>query len=565
MIAQQTPFVWDISFVEIFGEEKQGFDIVVGNPPYVRQEVIEAPVTCGIQITKDKKLYKEKLAYSVYRAFPHFFGYKANINSIAHKINSKNDLYIYFYFRSLSLLNDRGSFCFITSNSWLDVGYGSDLQEFLIKHSQVKLVLDNQLKRTFANADVNSVMVLLSAPDDTQDWGLDNIARFIMVKVPFEHILDPVIFWEIDEAKERKSTKEYRLFPIRQDQLLKDGCEVPDEAEDLKSSGPLIKVVRYIGNKWGGKYLRAPDIYWTILEKGAKYIDSISNYFDGERYLNTGGADGFFIITNAKQRTKGRMEIFNDKVEGNNKPFSGEIENEYLIPLIKDYTKTDKCIEILGYDAYCLVVNSTISPSVKEYIKWGEKQGYHRRSVTISQNPWYRPTRQMLTSARILVPRSFNDTFVIYFNPNNYLSLRYYRLHLKQGNELTLAGYLNSTLISLVLETLGNKNLGQGVLDFFMADFLALRIPIINDPELGKLFQSVKNHPILPVYEEYGKKMTDDLKQICFKPRIERQKLDNKIFEELHLTQGERDAVYEAVINLVESRLKKAGSLENKK
>ena len=37
--------------------------------------------------------------------------------------------------------------------------------------------------------------------------------------------------------------------------------------------------------------------------------------------------------------------------------------------------------------------------------------------------------------------------------------------------------------------------------------------------------------------------------------------LDNIIFDALNLTQGERDAVYEAVINLVESRLKKAGSV----
>ena len=34
------PFVWDIAFVEIFTGEKGGFDIVIGNPPYVRQESI---------------------------------------------------------------------------------------------------------------------------------------------------------------------------------------------------------------------------------------------------------------------------------------------------------------------------------------------------------------------------------------------------------------------------------------------------------------------------------------------------------------------------------------------
>jgi hypothetical protein len=109
-------------------------------------------------------------------------------------------------------LNENGSFSFITSNSWLDVGYGADLQEFLLKHSHVKLILDNQVKRTFANADVNSVIVLLSSADDRSDWGLEKIARFVMFRVPFEHIISPVIFDEIEEATEREQTKEYRVF-----------------------------------------------------------------------------------------------------------------------------------------------------------------------------------------------------------------------------------------------------------------------------------------------------------------------------------------------------------------
>ncbi|GIV52419.1 MAG: hypothetical protein KatS3mg038_2940 [Candidatus Kapaibacterium sp.] len=41
--AQHVPFVWDIAFVEIFEGDKGGFDIVIGNPPYVRQEMIAPP------------------------------------------------------------------------------------------------------------------------------------------------------------------------------------------------------------------------------------------------------------------------------------------------------------------------------------------------------------------------------------------------------------------------------------------------------------------------------------------------------------------------------------------
>ena len=559
--AKEVPFVWDIAFVEIFEGENEGFDIVMGNPPYVRQEAIAAPVVHGIQITNNKREYKAKLALSVYQAFPHFFGYKASTNTAAHKIDGKSDLYIYFYLHGLSLLNDKGSFCFITSNSWLDVGYGADLQEFLLKHSHVKLVLDNQVRRTFANADVNSIIVLFSSPDDRHEWALDKTARFVMFRVPFEHIVSPVIFDEIEEATERRVTREYCVFPIKQDRLLEDGCEIREE-ESGQAAGPLIKTAHYIGNKWGGKYLRAPDIYWAILEKGKNHLRCLSELFDGERYMNTGGADGFFIINDAIKLPTGEFKIYNDSVSAkSNLPFQGEIEEEFLIPLIKDYTKKDKRVEIHGYDAYCLVIKDKPSIRVKEYIRWGEEQGYHRRSVTRTQTPWYRPTRQMLNSAKILVPRSFSDSYAIYYNPQNFLSLRFYRLHPKLEDVVSLVAYLNTTLVSLIIETLGNRSLGLGVLDFFMADFLSLRIPVVLDEELKEAFAQFKESPVLPVKQEYGFRLQEENNLVSLQPRAERKQLDSIVFDSLELTHSERDDVYEAVIKLVEARLNKADSL----
>ena len=170
----------------------------------------------------------------------------------------------------------------------------------------------------------------------------------------------------------------------------------------------------------------------------------------------------------------------------------------------------------------------------------------------------------MLAGARILVPRSFSDSFVIYYNPNIYLSLRFYRLHLKQGHEVSLVAYLNTTLIALVLETLGNKSLGQGVLDFFMADFLALRIPVVENPDLKIAFGQIKDRPVLSVMEEYGLQIKGRDGQASVHPQTDRKRLDDIVFDELGMTSGEREAVYEAVINLVQARLKKAESLKPK-
>jgi len=164
----------------------------------------------------------------------------------------------------------------------------------------------------------------------------------------------------------------------------------------------------------------------------------------------------------------------------------------------------------------------------------------------------------MIRSAKILVPRSFNDTFVIHYNPRDFLSLRFYRLHSKKGKDTQLVAFLNSTLTVLVLETLGNKSLGQGVLDFFMADFLALKLPLVEGPEIDLAFREINRRAIENVWTEYGAQALPKSKP---QPLPDRCALDNIIFDALGLTQGERDAVYEAVVKLVEARLKKAQSL----
>jgi len=287
------------------------------------------------------------------------------------------------------------------------------------------------------------------------------------------------------------------------------------------------------------------------MSKGNSLVTQLSLYFEGERYLNTGGADGFFILTKVTKEKDGFYHVLNDRVVAfGSPPFDGLLEEEYLVPLIKDYTKSDKHIEIQGYDAYCLVIKGQPSELAKKYIKWGEAQGYQLRSVTKNQHPWYKPTRQMLSGAEILVPRSFNDTFLIHSNPQRYLSLRFYRLHPKIEKYVEMMGFLNSTLVALFIETLGNKSLGQGVLDFFMADFLKMRIPLVKGRDLETAYMKIKDRPVQNVWKEFGSAPND------------RKQLDDVVFDAIGLTQNERNAVYEAVISLVEKRLSKAKSVK---
>ncbi|MHB8231546.1 MAG: Eco57I restriction-modification methylase domain-containing protein [bacterium] len=92
-------FDFEVYFSEVF-RSNGGFDVVIANPPYIRQEKI--------------KEYKPLLIkYEVY--------------------NSTSDIYTYFYEKSWNILKDGGFSCFISSNKWMRAKYGEKLREFLKK------------------------------------------------------------------------------------------------------------------------------------------------------------------------------------------------------------------------------------------------------------------------------------------------------------------------------------------------------------------------------------------------------------------------------------------------
>ncbi|WP_332307607.1 Eco57I restriction-modification methylase domain-containing protein [Leptospira noguchii] len=102
-------FDWEQEFVDVFNGG--GFDCVIGNPPYVRQE------TLG----EEFKLY----------AKDHF---KATFSGTA-------DLYVYFIEKGLSLLKKDGFYSIIVANKWMRANYGEALRKFL-KSKRIFEIID---------------------------------------------------------------------------------------------------------------------------------------------------------------------------------------------------------------------------------------------------------------------------------------------------------------------------------------------------------------------------------------------------------------------------------------
>ncbi len=518
---EKKPFVWDIDFAEIFGD-KGGFDIVIGNPPYVRQENISPPNKLKSEVTaEDKRKYKENLIISVKNLFQELYS-----------LDKRSDYYIYFYFHGLGLLNKKGTLCFITSNSWLDVDYGKELQEFLCKYVPITAIYDST-KRSFAHADVNTIIALFGAPTFEEStlhgfrvinnkWPmLESTSKFIMFKKPFEEVLTTKNLVDIEGidakingkditklVKNIVNTNDYRVFPIVQEDLLNDGWEYPDGHQEGKH-----KVGAYVGNKWGSKYLRAPDIFYIILGKGNGKIITLKT------------------ITAKTQRNT--LQNFNRIVE---------LKENYLKNNNYPYLSSVKDIERIKVNIKNLPVS--IKKTTKEPIKYPV--------ADVISNRFLGERLFFIEGGNFVV----SDTFFVGFLKEGY----------EKGDVLAL---LNSSLSIMLTEIIGRKNLGGGLLTIYgpeMKNLMLLNPNKIDDRlkhKIDNVYRNLSTRVINPIFEELGIDSSKPIREQEPKPLRDREELDKIIFDELELTKDERREVYWAICELVKQRLEKAKSLKD--
>ena len=110
----QKPFLWPIAFPDVLreGDANAGFDIVLANPPYVRQEKLDA---------------EDQLSYA--EAFPEVHTGMA-------------DILVYFYARALQILRYGGWISFITSNKFMRARYGAGTRKHLPASLRIRRVID---------------------------------------------------------------------------------------------------------------------------------------------------------------------------------------------------------------------------------------------------------------------------------------------------------------------------------------------------------------------------------------------------------------------------------------
>ena len=440
----------------------EGFDVVIGNPPYVRQEKIKAL----------KPTFKKH--YTCY--------------------TGAADLYVYFYERGLQLLSPKGIHIFICSNSWLDVNYGAPLQKYVLDNTAGAVICHSEAEREFESADINTIVSILQ--NGTPD--ANSRARFLTFKT---FIGDP----NLENRRER--TRTYT---------------------ELAQAG--TRENRYAGDKWGGKYLRAPDIYWTILEKGKDKLVRLGDVAEVRRGFTT-GANKFFYLDDQKIQEWG-------------------IEAEFLKPVIKS-PRECKSIRVdpsqLQFKLFMCHADKTAlaGTAALEYIEWGESQGFHQRPSCRGRARWWDLGEE---SGNSIFVKEANETSAVFYNPDNYLvDCRLYYANL--SNDILL--FLNSAIGAMFFEVYNRAGLGGGARSMMVSDYE--NVPTLTKANIDK-----------EAAESFLKRISPLSPRKIVNSESEWSDLDAIIFDAFGLTQGEQDGVYEGVVNLVESRLRKARSLRGK-
>ncbi len=558
------------------------FDAVVGNFPFIRQELIE----------KQQKGYKAAIVKAIAEGwleeYPDAFDLKPTqrrelekaqeqglplaplFDKVELNLSGLADIYAYLFYHAARFARpDGGRLGIITSNAWLDVGYGYELQRFFLSRFKVVAVLESRCEPWFEDAAVNTVVTILervptpplsppSKGGDKRGGEIPNHSvRFVKVKRP----LDALIAWDmkLDAAKRWECIDE--LVKRIENAKPKTFCRVPNapqvgfyEDEDFRirvvKQSDLLDEVKKAGKtvKWG-RYLRAPQVYFEMLKEANGRFALLGEVAPPMR----GGLtriNEFFHVDEATIR-------------------KWEIDDEFLAPLIKSPSETDY-IEI---DPNSLTLKAFICRKSKEelreakqqgtlqYIEWGEQQIYTDgafRGMKWPEGTWLKgrtlgwwalPKTETKTS-QIFFPSAFGERFLIKFSKVPLIADK--RLYFLSPNDDVdpelLAAVLNSSITAFAVEVTGNVTLGDGVLGLTVEDtrdyLLIPDVQQFDDAAKAKIVAALQ-----PLLKRPIKSIFDEVKQ------PDRQTLDRAVLEALSLNADEYlPRIYEGLCALVRER-----------
>ena len=150
---------WEVAFPNVWSHltssaPRGGFDAVIGNPPFVRQELLEDGAKRAL-----------RAGYASY--------------------DGAADLYVYFQEQGLRLLRPGGRLGYVLTNKWLKAGYAENVRGLFAEEGWLEFVADfGHAKHFFPDADVFPSVLVVRKPDASTAPGESEVCAIPRDAVP---------------------------------------------------------------------------------------------------------------------------------------------------------------------------------------------------------------------------------------------------------------------------------------------------------------------------------------------------------------------------------------------
>jgi len=516
----------DLEHPEEMEEPIPQFDAIVGNFPYISADQIEKHEAGYLAFLRDRLIadwfdeypdvfcYENKAAQEFFQKSIASGQHKASDRKAAqHRISTYADLYVHLFFHAARFLKLGGRMGIVTSNAWLDLNYGYELQKFFLSHFKIIGILESRCEPWFTEASVNTVVTIIERCDNPTERD-NHLAKFVKVKkfltelIPGDPVIDAVPrlrgLRNLVARVEQAGRKYVKTYPLRMVTEEDDNFRI----RILRQSEMATAFQGATGTVKWGQYLRSPEPIVRMFEQARHVSMGLSSQASFKRGSKTHLND-FYHVSHAT------AEDFH-------------IEPEFLRPLLKSPSDT-ATIRIHPKDLplwvfVCRETEEDLRKSGKTgalaYIAWGRtqrKQGVpypEWRWVRERKPAWYALPENESPEARIFLTNALSDRHLHKYSETAVIADK--RLHVvipkKKVHWKLLIAVLNSSFVAVSAELAGRIVKGDGVLEVDYDDLRDhLRVPDVREFSKGDAkrildaFAQIVDRPIESVEREITK------------------------------------------------------------
>lgn len=407
------------------------FDAVVGNPPYVRQERLD---------DDQKNRIRSRLA----RDWPAIDG--QDIDRLA----SRGDLAAACVLRAMHFARPDARVALVVSSALLDAAYASALWRAVACAGRVLALLDAPRERWFADAAINAMILVIERTAGSSRESMETQESAESAPADDLVTLARLRLTTADAARQLSGDRRLDRVsgPISTLGLVADLRRAP-------ASRP---------ERWAA-HLRAPDVWFDVERIAGDLLIPLGDVAEVRRGVTSGANDVFYL---ERERA--------DELG---------LESDVLVPLLRsprDAGEIHLDPDQLSHVALICPAEQeklALYPNARRYLE-DRSECASRPSLRV-RNPWWalhaRPARLFLTKA-------YGERFVQRLASAPVIAdQRVYAIHPAPGIDVQLlAAILNSTYTILALEALGRSSMGEGALEWTVAD--AHTLPILDPRRL---------------------------------------------------------------------------------